>query len=156
MTINTSVEARISFGQSYGMGRDGMHATIEVTDLASRSSLISIQLTPEDVGHLLGGQSVKKPVELLGGTYYAERVGRIMEHKVIEVPETFKRMPRSHKHGMDTEPSEAMVEWAISHMVANGWQEYHWSYHNYGWQLTMRRWVEGTEEQMDALLGRWI
>lgn len=139
-------QVRVRFGFPTSSAYAGHHPTIEIDDDASGQPIARIELTPEQFATIMGsGQVTALARYMPSPKIYEQRIGKNMEIKRVPVeewPEGWTlRNPSSVSDAHHTSATDEM------HIVgrgflADGWQEYSWSRHNYGWSLTLRRWVE--------------
>lgn len=143
--INTPVEVRISFGR----GNGGVTPMIRINDRVSHSTIADIEISASDLTELLAGGQVIAVTNLPSESQY-RKIGRRLEVKKI-APEDFahlgNRRQMGDREGYGHIPSKEMVEFAVKLNWREAYDEYQWSYHNYGWDLTLRRWVPTTESE---------
>lgn len=144
----TPVSARFTFGRTNH--DDKVHPTLTIEDRISGARIIDIDLTADHLANMLAGAGATVLANVLTGSTYAERVGSRIDVKRVEPddwPEGWTvRNPSSRKMDLRVrEATEEMNNFGLSAMIEQGYQEFFWSLHNYGWSLTLRRWKPLTE-----------
>lgn len=146
--INTPVEVRISIGRT---GGGEVSPTITIADRVSSTVIASIDITALDLAELLAAGQVVAMTNLPSEEQY-RKVGKRMEIKKIPAEE-FAHLGNRRSMGIrvkgsySDKPTEEMVKFAVRLNYQEAYDEWQWSYHNYGWDLTLRRWVPTTEAE---------
>lgn len=144
--INTPVEVHISLGRT---GGGVISPSITITDRVSRTTIANIVITATDLTELLAGGEVVAMTNLPSEQHY-RRAGRRLEVKRIPA-EDFAHLGNRRgmgiREGYSRKPDDDMTRYAVRRNYDEAYDEWHWSYHNYGWDLTLRRWVPTTEQE---------
>lgn len=146
--INTPVEVRISLGRT---GGGVVSPSITIMDRVSHTVIASVDITALDFSELLASGVVVAMTNLPSEEQY-RKVGKRMEIKKIPA-EQFAHLGNRRSMGVRPKgsysygPSEEMSQYGDDRRLSEGYDEYQWSYHNYGWDLTLRRWVPTTEQE---------
>lgn len=146
--INTPVEVRISIGRT---GGGTVSPTINITDRVSHTVIASIDITALDLAELLAAGQVIAMTNLPSEDQY-RKVGKRLEIKKIPA-EDFAHLGNRRSMGIrvkgsySDQPTEEMIRYAVKRNFDEAYDEYSWSYHNYGWDLTLRRWMPTTEAE---------
>lgn len=142
--MDNQVRVRLGFPSS--SAHMGYRPTIEIDDAESGQPIVRIELTPEQFTTIMGsGQVTATGRYMPSPEMYAQRIGKTMEVRNVPVeewPEGWTaRKPTNTPDLYASEPTEEMHEFGDRIQHSEGYHEYSWSRHNYGWSLMLRRWV---------------
>ena len=152
----TPVELRITLN-STASGPVG--ASIKIVDRMSRQTLIDVDVTGQDFAELLASRQVIAMAEVPSIANFAKVGMREEVYKLTEKdypsnwPDNWRRdavydktQPYTHT------PKDYHEEFGQYYIEKNGWDTYSWHYHNYGWDMIVRRHVDATDEERQARL----
>lgn len=144
--IKTPVEVRISFSRASG---SVVVPTIRIADRVSGSIIADIEISATDLTELLAGGQVIALTNLPDEHQY-KKIGKRME--IMRIPaEDFAHLGNRRqigiREGYKNIPDEEMIKYAVKRNWDEAYDQYTWSYHNYGWDLTLRRWLPTTEQE---------
>lgn len=138
-------QVRVRLGFPSNSAYQGYRPTIDIDDAESGQPIVRVELTPEQFTTIMGsGQVTATARHMPSPEAYAQRIGKRMEIRSVPVEE----WPEGWTARKPSSVEGAYVRYETSEMtimgrsfLTDGWQEFSWSLHNYGWSLTLRRWV---------------
>lgn len=147
--INTPVNVRISMGTSQG---NHVEPRINIADKVSGLVIADVKISAADLTDMLAGRQVTAMTKLPESWLYEREIGKRMEIFRVPVEEwpegwTLRDPSGPSDRGYIREETDDMKAFATVAMLTHGFQTASWTLHNYGWSLTLRRWVETTEAE---------
>jgi hypothetical protein len=128
------VEVRLSFLSS---NMRGDHCSVlTITDNASRSRFVELELTPNMLSSILASAGAVTKAEVLDPEHYS-RVGKNLVVSRIDLPKDKFRLER--------EVTDEMREFAQNVLIQSddpSWTSYDWRRTNSGWDLHVRRYED--------------
>lgn len=152
----TPVEVRLTFN-STPSGPVG--ASIKITDRMSGKFIVDVDITGQELAELLGSRQVIAMADLPTIEHYSKVGMRAENYKLTdkdypaEWPQQWRRDATYNKNSSyryHTKPYHEVF--GKEYIAEHGWDTYEWYYHNYGWDMIVRRHVEATDEEREARL----
>jgi len=125
-----TIEAGVRITWPTSNRRTDRYAVLSIRDVTSGHTFIEVELSADAIAAILANGEGLGSGEF---TDHPERLGRVLENERIVISNEML-----HHRGRQTSPE--MEE--LGKRSAEGWEGYNWYHNNYGWSLTVWRYVE--------------